>query len=56
METALIPYAHLLDREVIELMSLVFRKEPSNRATAMELLDHPLIADGEKPTVILMNC
>ena len=47
METALIPDAELLDSEVIELMRLVFRKETSDRATAMELLEHPLIANGE---------
>jgi hypothetical protein len=47
METDLIPPDSELDEDIIDLMRLVFRAEGHERASAAQLLQHPLIISGE---------
>ncbi len=43
----MIPSSETLPREIIDLMRLVFRAKGEDRATALELLNHPLVINGE---------
>lgn len=47
METDLIPPGAELDPDMIELMRLVFHADGTKRASARDLLVHPLIIEGE---------
>ena len=48
MERELLPPSPQLDPDFLNLMRLVFRAEQSERMSALNLLDHPLIVNGEE--------
>jgi len=47
METDLVPCAQSLDRDILDLMRLIFKADHRERSTAIELLKHPLIINGK---------
>ena len=48
MEKGLLPPTPELDPDILDLMRLVFRAKQSERMSALNLLDHPLIVNGEE--------
>ena len=53
METELLPPGAKIDADLIDLMRSVFHAEGKERASASQLLQHPLIVSGEFQNTLL---